>query len=730
MGVQATLGTADAIDGLIQLGWPVLPLCWPDDDGKCACGGGHEQAGKAPLLPDGYKGASLDRARVAGWWRRWPRANVGIDIARAGLVVVDADSDDAVDEVLELWDIAPETPWVETGKGRHWYFKAPDGAGGRYIRKGYSQAIDILAEGYVVAPPSRHRSGVTYRYGHIGPPTPLPRAASNHMVARTQASTVAGGSDDVTPYEGEDLPPGATAFAVEVWRGERWSKRPDGGNDRSRTMYFLACELVEGGMTDAGQIASILAAWDIRNDGKYHSRRDFGRRCMEDAGRALASTRPRQHTVAFGADDDRADAGSVVGPTGERVSRDYAQTLAYLEAHPNTLHTAGAWFEYQAGSYTSLTGHDISARVHKVLGAQSRSSTIASVRTVLAAHVNMPEDAWMDAPEVLVLQNGTLELRPDGDVRFREHRPEDLARTRLPYEYDARARSEQWVDWLQGRFHPDTVGWVQEFAGYGLSRDVSHEIAMWLFGPPGGGKSTFIAGIEAMLGPERCGRLSLADISRSRFALSSVPGKTLLVASEQPTKYVDCSDTLNAMISGDTILIERKYLEPYAHRPTAKILWAMNTLPLVGSSVDGIFRRVKIVRMDAIEAPDHSVRGRVIGNPAGILTWAIEGWQRLVSSRQRLHERAPADVVAQTQAFEMENDHVRLFVEECLVENPRGEVQSSAIDDAYQAWTVRRGIRTPIYYTKRAEHYRRCGLPEAIRTRRGNVYRGWELRFD
>lgn len=724
-----TLQTVDAIDGLLQLGWPVLPLCWPDDDGTCACGGGHDQAGKAPLLPTGYKGASLDRDKVTSWWRRWPRANVGIDIARAGLVVVDADSDDAVDEVLDQWGIAPNTPWVETGKGRHWYFKAPEGASGRYIRKGYSQAIDILAEGYVVAPPSRHRSGAVYRYGHIGPPTALPRAAVNHMVTRTPASGIDGAVDEVTPYAGDDLPAGCTAYAVEVWRGERWSKRPDGGNDRSRTMYFLACELVEGGMTDVNLIASILASWDIRNDGKYHQRRDFGRRCLEDATRALASTKPRQYAVGVD-DDDRGGAETIVGPNGDRLSRDYAQTLAYLDAHPNTVHTAGTWFEYADGSYNSLTGHDVSARIHRVLGQQSRSSTIASVRNVLSAHVNMPEEAWTQAPEVLVLSNGTLELRHDGDVRFREHRAEDLARTRLPYEYDPTARSEQWADWLQGRFHPDTVGWVQEFAGYSLSRDVSHEIAMWLFGPPGGGKSTFIAGIEAMLGPERCGRLSLADISRSRFALSSVPGKTLLVASEQPTKYVDCSDTLNAMISGDTILIERKYLEPYAHRPTAKILWAMNTLPLVGSSVDGIFRRVKIVRMDAIEQPDHSVRGRVVGNPAGILTWAIEGWQRLVSSRQRLHERAPADVVAQTQAFELENDHVRVFVEECLVETARGEVTGSAIDDAYQAWAIRRGIRTPIYYTKRAEHYRRCGLPESVKTSRGRVYRGWELRLD
>lgn len=720
--MRGVLGIGETIEGLLKLGWPVLPLCWPDDAGNCACGGGHEQAGKAPLLSDGYRGASLDRAKVAGWWRRWPSANVGIDLHRAGIVVVDADSDDAVEEVLTLWDISASTPWVETGKGRHWYFQRPDGVSGRYIRTGLSQAIDILADGYVVAPPSRHRSGAVYRYGHIGPPTELPVTARDIISQRVAPRTSDGGAEAVTPYTQDDLPPGASLYAVEVWRGERWSKRPDGGNDRSKTMYFLACELVESGITDEGVIASILAAWDLRNDGKFHGRRDFELRCMQNARQALATCKPRVR--AEGADD------TVVSPDGERMSRDYAYTIAYLDAHPHTIHTAGVWHEYRDGAYATLTAHDVAARIHRVLGMQTRSSTISSVQRVLAAHTNQPEDVWSEAPDVLVCANGTLVLRRDGDVHFRDHRPEDLARTRVPYLYDPDARASEWLDWVSGRFSNATASWVQEFAGYALSRDVSHEISMWLFGPPGGGKSTFIAAIEAMLGSERCGRLSLADISKSRFALSAVPGKTLLVASEQPTKYVDCSDTLNALISGDSILIERKFLEPYIHRPTAKILWAMNTVPLVGSSVDGIFRRVKIVRMDAIDRPDHSMRARVVGNPAGILTWAIQGWQRLVASGQRLHERAPSDVLAQTAEFEAENDHVRLFVEECLVQTERGETPASAIDDAYQAWVSRRGIRTPIYYTKRAEHYRRCGLPEASRTRRGRVYRGWELRLD
>ena len=46
---------------LAARGWPVLPLCWPTDDGSCGCGQGHEQARRR------------EGARSAGWFRTGSR---------------------------------------------------------------------------------------------------------------------------------------------------------------------------------------------------------------------------------------------------------------------------------------------------------------------------------------------------------------------------------------------------------------------------------------------------------------------------------------------------------------------------------------------------------------------------------------------------------------------------------------------------------------------------------
>lgn len=769
---------SDEITDYLEKRWPVLPLCWPDDDGKCACGGGHEQAGKAPLLPDGYKGASLDRARVAGWWRRWPRANVGIDIARAGLVVVDADSDDAVDEVLELWAIAPETPWVETGKGRHWYFKAPDGAGGRYIRKGYSQAIDILAEGYVVAPPSRHRSGVTYRYGHIGPPTPLPRAASDHMVARTQASTVAGGSDDVTPYEGEDLPPGATAFAVEVWRGERWSKRPDGGNDRSRTMYFLACELVEGGMTDAGQIASILAAWDIRNDGKYHSRRDFGRRCMEDAGRALASTRPRQAARAV-ASSERNEVGATLPSTydtleapdgypltqkgsARRLVAQAGGDIRYVEEERTWIVWKGTHWErdtdadelhrlLESVQQQMLKAHTVDwttrRRLHSHVAQLDARSTISAVFELAQTQpdVAVRASALDQCSEQIVVEGGTIELRTG---KLRASSKEDLI-TRVTRHLDGRgafrlarydpgAPLHQEFQRFLDRVQPDidTQQYLQRVAGLALTGKTLDTVFIHL-GSGANGKGTFLNTIKAAIGPDLSHTAPLdvlvgkqrQDAGAATPHLAALRGKRLAIASEPDANDTLAEGQLKALASeGETVTARQLYRDPVEFVPTASLHVHSNHRPRARGTDDGLWRRIHLVPWGVTIKEgerDDRLKER-LQEPAvlvSVLAWMVKGAQDVLEGGLR-----PSKLVREaTSAYRAESDVFGQWVDEQCILGSGKEARMPALCEDYRRWCEERGHH-PLASNRMADRLRQLDGVVQHRTPTARLWMGIGLR--
>ncbi len=87
--------------------------------------------------------------------------NVGIVTGPvSGLLVLDED----IPGTLEAkgWKV-PRTPTAKTGKGKQFYFKHPDEEISTTIR--LVEGLDVKAAGgYVVAPPSQHPNGDTYKW--------------------------------------------------------------------------------------------------------------------------------------------------------------------------------------------------------------------------------------------------------------------------------------------------------------------------------------------------------------------------------------------------------------------------------------------------------------------------------------------------------------------------------------------------------------------------------------
>lgn len=152
---------------LAKLGWHILPLCWPNADGKCGCGRNHnkKQVGKAPLTKNGWKDATTDPNRILAWWTKWPEANIGVALAQSGICVIDVDSEEALAEARQL-GLPAGALCVRTGsgKGYHFYFSADGLPRTVRTRRGESGKIDVMATDYVVAPPSRHVTGGIYEW--------------------------------------------------------------------------------------------------------------------------------------------------------------------------------------------------------------------------------------------------------------------------------------------------------------------------------------------------------------------------------------------------------------------------------------------------------------------------------------------------------------------------------------------------------------------------------------
>jgi putative DNA primase/helicase len=243
--------------------------------------------------------------------------------------------------------------------------------------------------------------------------------------------------------------------------------------------------------------------------------------------------------------------------------------------------------------------------------------------------------------------------------------------------------------------------------GYSLTIDTQYEIALWLYGPPGCGKSTVISGFEAMLGP-RAGVFGLANVERSQFSLTNILGKTLLTSTEQPSGFVVATQIVNAIISGERIEIDIKFKNPVIFKPCAKLLWSMNDLPRTNDPNNGLYRRVKVILFPPL-APEKrlpDLKAAIKNEGAGILNWALDGLDRL---RKRHRFEIPGCVLDATAQFQKTNDTARLFVEEKCSVSPSFKIKSSDLYDAYSRWCYFNGHK-PKSSTSVAEDWKRLGF--------------------
>jgi len=381
----------------------------------------------------------------------------------------------------------------------------------------------------------------------------------------------------------------------------------------------------------------------------------------------------------------------------------------WIEAHDQTAHGLNEWRRYESGYWPIIAEDEVNAevlgicKVAKSEGIRPSKARVSSVAELARFMIYVPTHKWDSVSQNIVLQNGTLDLKT---LQLREHSPQDYATRTLQYDYDPQATAP-YFDYALHSTIPEAVEFFQEFAGYCLTADTSLETAVWFYGPPGSGKSTLLHGLTTMMG-DLAGLLSLAQIERSQFALANLPGKRLVMSTEQPSMYLRSTWILNALISGETVTIEQKNQKAYTIIPQAKVAFAMNDLPKVSDASNGLFRRVKVIKFPLLREEDRNetLKFLISKEAPGILNWAIEGLQRL---RTRKKFDVPQSVRDATEDFKRENDKAAMFLEECCVVDAEARTQSQLLYEHYKTWCLDNGHRVESS-TSMAGEWRRLGF--------------------
>lgn len=601
----------------------------------------------------------------------------------------------------DFWEDLCCAPIVETGSGkRHLWVKIPDlpptftnrkfkheiiG----YDDKGkpiYAQIVELRGnESNNLAPPSLHPSGGKYRW--LTDKAELPEVSFNEL------------------YQWLDN------WAEKPKAKVTTDPQPDNGEYAPlprRTLEFMALGANEGD----------------RNDELYEASKQYcasGRpieKAIEDlkpvALRIGLEEREIEATIKSGY-KAATEKGFTPITTGGKPTHDVLRDR-WLSRAEQIIYGLGEFRRYQAGLWPAVSEWVIKRELLEVIeaakpeGIKPSQGIVSSVIELARIKIAVEDDSIFDAqPDYLVCGNGTLHIPT---LTLGPHDPHLFATSGVSFDYDPSAKAPAWTAFLFDlgvSTSQDVVDFLQEIAGYALTTDTRYEISPWLYGPPGSGKSTLLTGFEAMLG-SRCGLLGLADIERNRFALAALPGKTLAIATEQPGDFIASTHVLNAIISGETITVDRKFKEAITVTPRCKLAWAMNELPRVSDPNSGLFRRVKVVTFPVIPESerDPALKEAIKTEGAGILNWALKGLGRL---RNRGRFEIPQEVKDATQSFKDTNDIPGRFVEECCVtgndENSEPyRAQASQLYNAYKAWCIENGHK-PQSSTSLAEDWKR-----------------------
>jgi len=222
----------------------------------------------------------------------------------------------------------------------------------------------------------------------------------------------------------------------------------------------------------------------------------------------------------------------------------------WLKLHPNTDYGLGGLKRYNNSNWANIAEKEIMNEIFDVLAYAKEEDHInpsfpllKNITELAKVLRYIPDEQWDAESNLLPFQNGILRL----DIReLIPHDPSYHLTTGLDYDFDPKATCPNFIKTLESTI-PDQIDLIKEFAGYCLTTDTRHEIALVFYGPPGCGKSTLFLGLQNMLGP-RAGELGLRELEKSHFALPKVIGKTLLMATEQPGGYLSNSDLINQLI--------------------------------------------------------------------------------------------------------------------------------------------------------------------------------------
>jgi|GEM_PF-4825660 len=298
----------------------------------------------------------------------------------------------------------------------------------------------------------------------------------------------------------------------------------------------------------------------------------------------------------------------------------------------------------------------------------------------------------MSPPEgKLPLKNGLLDL----DTRvLRPLEPEDYCKAVIPHKYDPDADCTTFRKFLNDVTESsEDQRLLQEYVGYCLMHwGIPYHKHLFLVGETNTGKSTFSDIVSDFLGEQATRSIPFQNLANQRFHKYRLEGAWANIANDISAELVKNTGVAKAIMSGDSITVERKNKDPYDIRPKAKHIYSANTLPDAENKDAAFFGRIILLTFPHQIAPedqDKQLREKCRAEMSGILNWALVGYDRL---QERGHFDAPGPEAVRTK-WHSQGNSIQQFCEDCIAMAPNCKTPKSEVYEAYMGYCEEQGLQ-------------------------------------
>ncbi len=362
--------------------------------------------------------------------------------------------------------------------------------------------------------------------------------------------------------------------------------------------------------------------------------------------------------------------------------------------HIITLHDTGEMYHYEDGIYRPGARGVVKAFCEHHLGEDVSTHIVNEVIGHIERATYFDRSAALDGMEDVNLMDCTVNVLTG---KWRDHSPEEVFFTQLPFAYDPDAACPVIDKFIEEVFAEQDRELAYEIIAYTLVPGYPIQKAIALVGGGNNGKSTFLGLVRAFLGPDSVSSATLQDLDGNRFASADLYGMKANISADIPDKGLHRTSMFKALTGGDRVRAEKKGQHAFHFVNQAKLFFSMNQVPMTDDFSDAFYRRWVLIDFpNQFEGANLDLNKlQEITKPtelAGLFNKCL----RIISQLLERKGFSNAGGTAATrEKYTRMSDSVYCFVEECVEVVPIAQVPKKDLYAGYVDW-CRKERMTPI----------------------------------